>query len=81
MDSATTKYGGCCKAAAGVLLGLAVLAACTVNGGECRGFVYGAKAARRGLADTGGATVFDVTQYGAKADGQTDNAMVGLPNN
>ncbi|XP_030543219.1 exopolygalacturonase-like [Rhodamnia argentea] len=55
-------------------LGLALLA-CLVAGGESRGPIYGAlRATRRGLVDTG-ATVFDVTTYGAKADGQTDNAL------
>lgn len=56
-------------------IGLALIA-CLVAGGESRGRVYGAiGAARRGLVDTG-ATVFDVTKYGAKADGKTDNALV-----
>ncbi|KAF8036820.1 hypothetical protein BT93_C2515 [Corymbia citriodora subsp. variegata] len=44
-------------------LGLALLG-CLATGGD----------ARRGLVETG-ATVFDVTQYGAKADGKTDDAL------
>ncbi|KAL6968547.1 galacturonan 1,4-alpha-galacturonidase [Sarracenia purpurea var. burkii] len=35
---------------------------------------WGAHAARRGLTD-GGATVFDVTQYGAKPNGKTESAQ------
>lgn len=37
----------------------------------------GAKGARRGLVDNA-ATVFDVTKYGAVADGETECAQVGL---
>ncbi|XP_030454939.1 exopolygalacturonase-like [Syzygium oleosum] len=57
-----------------IALGL-VLLACWVAGGESRGPIFGAiRAVRHGLVGTG-ATVFDVTNYGAKADGKTDNAL------
>lgn len=52
-----------------LVLGLALLSC--VAEGALRGHRIGISA-RRGLVDTG-ATVFDVTQHGAKADGTTDN--------
>ena len=41
---------------------------------------YGAEAARRGLVGAG-PVVFDVTKYGAKADGKSDSAMVSSIDN
>ncbi|KAF8036819.1 hypothetical protein BT93_C2514 [Corymbia citriodora subsp. variegata] len=54
-------------------LGLALLA-CLVTGTTCQGPLYGTIGAARGLIETG-ATVFNVTQYGAKANGKTDDAL------
>lgn len=51
-----------------ILLGLALIS-CNAQGDPLRDDL------RRLLADTG-ATVFDVTKYGAVADGKTDNVEV-----
>ncbi|KAI4340252.1 hypothetical protein MLD38_025111 [Melastoma candidum] len=112
MDTVTRSSPGRSQVVS--LLGLALVVACLVRVGECRGYVFSNKPIRRGLtgarpspspatilapslgsaanttapsggsaanptAPSGGSavgfTVFDVTQFGAQTDEDTDNAI------